>query len=186
MDASSLTALLVAVVGVAGTLASALLTQRRGDTVRRDERELAERRRREERDEQRAALELAERRAGYTAFNIAARQYLSALNYYAHALRRDLPGGAAAELAAVDAVRNDYLQRYAEAQMAVPDQVLAEVSHTNRVLGALYGTLVRIGHGTPDPGEDLTTTATAVESAWSHLATLRTTMRADLGISGGR
>ncbi|WP_327674559.1 hypothetical protein [Kitasatospora sp. NBC_00458] len=182
MDPSSLTALLVAVVGVAGTLASALLTQRRGDAARREERDLADRQRREELAGQREAVDLAERRAGYTALNIAARQYLTALNDYAHALRRD-PAAAEPALAVLDTVRTEYLQRYAEAQMTVPDLVLAEVSRANRVLSGLYGRLMRIGHGMPEPEGELAALTGAVEAGWDQLALLRATMRTDLGIS---
>ncbi|MFB6891631.1 hypothetical protein ACFCX4_20265 [Kitasatospora sp. NPDC056327] len=191
MDITSLTALLVAVVGVAGTLASALLTQRRSDALRREERELTDRLRREEAAEQRRTVDLAERRAGYTAYNIAARQFLSALNDAMHALRRD-PATAGPELATMEALRVEYRNCYAEAQMAVPDRVLAEVTRANRSLSTVYGILKRLAHGSAgqagpvgptDRDESLATAVGAIETCWTHLARLRVTMRRDLGIS---
>ncbi|MEV4558708.1 hypothetical protein AB0K51_17185 [Kitasatospora sp. NPDC049285] len=182
MDATGLAAVIAAVVGVLGTLASAVLTQRRGDAARREERELTERIRRADRDELRRSTDRTDLRACYVALNTAARQYLTALNDHAHALRRQQPS-TAAELAAVEAARAEYRQRYAEAQMTVPDAVLAEASRANHRLGVLYGTLVRIAHGTARPGDDLTAYPAAVDAAWDGLAVLRHTMRTDLGIT---
>ncbi|MEU6238253.1 hypothetical protein [Kitasatospora sp. NPDC047058] len=184
MDASGATALLVAVVGVVGTLASALLTQRRGDAARREERELGERRELAERHAQQRSADLAERRASYTTLNTAARDYLTALNDHAHALRLAPAGADAGETAtALEHARAAYRRRYAEAQMVVPDGVLVEVSLANRRLSALYGCLKRITNGTPAQSEDLDAVAAAVDEAWTRLRLLRHTMRRDLGIS---
>ncbi|GAA2115616.1 hypothetical protein GCM10009759_60660 [Kitasatospora saccharophila] len=182
MDAAALAAVIAAVVGVLGTLASALLTQRRSDAARREERELAERSRRADREEARNTAARTELRACYVALNTAARQYLTALNDHAHALRREQPSSIA-ETAAVEAARTEYRQRYAEAQMTVPDAVLAEISRANRRLGALYGALARNAHGTARPGDDLASCFAAVDAAWDGLAVLRHAMRADLGIT---
>ncbi|MGA5422311.1 hypothetical protein [Streptomyces lavendulocolor] len=91
--------LLVAIVGVAGTLGAALLTQNRADRTKRMELLAAAEQRREERDhaaellraeqaEARLREGMERRRACYIALNTAARQYLTAMTSHLHAVRR--------------------------------------------------------------------------------------------------
>lgn len=115
MDIGVLSALLATVVGVVGTLMSALLTQRAADRSR--QRELAR------------AGEVWDRRAEaqglwscYVALNTSGRHYLAALTDQLCALGRE------AELPSVrqrlTAARDQHREVYAEAQMRLPDRVL--------------------------------------------------------------
>ncbi|MHA5049324.1 hypothetical protein [Streptomyces sp. SD15] len=179
---SALTGLLVAVVGVGGTLGSAWLTQRRGDASRREEWERLERTRLAELTAQRAESGREARRAAYTEFNAAARHYLATLNDHAHVLR--IGYDAQDSLATVETARVDYRRRYAEAQMIVPDTVLAEVRRVDSGLGSAYGTLARLTHGTAREGDDLATVRDAIKQGWQNLSRMRATMRTDLGVTG--
>lgn len=114
VDVGSVTAVSVAVVGVVGTLLSALLTQRAADRSRQRERERAELAR-----ERRG--ELLEVRTCYVALDTATRPYLAALTDQVHALRRDGSGRVRQRLS--DA-RDQHRDVYAEAQPRVPDPVL--------------------------------------------------------------
>jgi hypothetical protein len=178
---SSTTGLLVALVGVGGTLGSAWLTQRRGDAARREEREHVERLRLADLADRRNRDAVAARRATYTALNAAARHYVACLTDHTHTLR----GGSDAEpsLHAVDTARTEYRQRYAEAQMIVPDTVLTQVQTVNSCLGTAYGMLARITRGNQDEGEDLAAARRRIKETWGALAQMRAAMRTDLKVT---
>ncbi|MCT2591571.1 hypothetical protein LHJ74_16975 [Streptomyces sp. N2-109] len=175
MDVGSATGPAVAVVGVLGTLMSALLTQRAADRSRQREQERAERER-----ERRSDTEA--RRSGYIALNTAARQYLAALTDQLHALSRtDDVRDVRHRLTETRDLHRDV---HAEAQMRMPERVLdlaAEVSHG---LGAVYGRLKRLEGGVSRPGDSLAAAHADIDALWDRLRAMRREMRADLGAAG--
>ncbi|TWV58089.1 hypothetical protein FRZ03_01405 [Streptomyces misionensis] len=174
MDVSGAGAPVVAVVGVVGTLLSALLTQRAAERSRRHEQERAERARARER-------QASERLACYVALNTAARQYLAALTDQLHALSRtEDPGAVRRRLTEARDVHRDV---YAEAQMRLPDPVLVLAGEVTHALGALYGRLRRLDDGVPRPGDSLDAAQAEIDALWERLRELRRGMRADLGAS---
>ncbi len=185
------TALLVAVVGVVGTLGASLLTQSRADRTKRMEMEAAAEQRREERDHAEALLQaerarnraeesIALRRACYITLNTTARQYLTAQVDFMHALRNGT--GIEAALEQLEARRTTLRESYAEAQMIVPLQVMAVAGATSRRLNAGYGRLKQIAASTPYNQEDLDTFETGIEQSWALLSEMRQQMRFDLGV----
>jgi chromosome segregation ATPase len=185
------TALLVAVVGVVGTLGASLLTQSRADRTKRMEMEAAAEQRREERDHAEALLEadrarnraeesIALRRACYITLNTAARQYLTAQVDFMHALRNGT--GIEAALEQLEARRTTLRESYAEAQMIVPQQVMAVAGAASRRLNAGYGRLKQIAASTSYDQEDLNTFEASVEQSWALLSQMRQRMRSDLGV----
>lgn len=185
------TALLVAVVGVVGTLGASLLTQSRADRTKRMEMQAAAEQRREERDHAEAMLEMerarhraeesiALRRACYITLNTAARQYLTAQVDFMHALRNGT--GIEAALEQLEARRTTLRESYAEAQMIVPLQVMAGAGAASRRLNAGYGRLKQIAGSTPYNQEDLNTFEAGVEQSWALLSEMRQQMRFDLGV----
>ncbi|MGW7239434.1 hypothetical protein [Streptomyces sp. NPDC054804] len=179
---SAVTGLLAAVVGVGGTLGSAWLTQRRGDTLRREEWDRLERARLSELDAQRQQSGRAARQTAYTEFNAAARHYLATLNDHAHVLR--IGGDPGESLEALETARVDYRRRYAEAQMIVPDAVLAEVRKVDRGLGSVYGSLARLTRDRARDGDDLDSVRTVIKQGWRDLSGTRAAMRTDLDVTG--
>ncbi|MFI8824693.1 hypothetical protein [Streptomyces sp. NPDC053431] len=186
-------ALVVAVVGVVGTLGAALLTQSRADRTKRrelaaaaeqqrEDRRHAEAVRRAERDEARARERLELRRGCYIALNTAARQYQIAQVNVAHALRaQGDPGGRLAEL---EERRIAFRTTYAEAQMIVPDVVLSSAREVSHWLNGGYGSLKRLvaaGDDTPTE-QDFERFQERVDRGWSLLARMRGVMRRDLAI----
>ncbi|NKI44945.1 hypothetical protein [Streptomyces physcomitrii] len=179
---SAMAGLLAAVVGVGGTLGSAWLTQRRGDASRRAEWEHLERTRRAELAAQQSESSREARKLAYTNFNAAARHYLATLNDHRHVLR--LGYDPQESLALVETARVEYRQQYAEAQMTVPDSVLAEVKHVDISLGSVYGVLARLSHHTPREGDDVETVRDDITRSWHVLSRTRRAMRTDLGVTG--
>ncbi|MEV7415893.1 hypothetical protein [Streptomyces sp. NPDC089919] len=167
-------AVLIAVAGVTGTLGGSLLTQRAAERGRRRELELV-------RDQEASRELLALRRACYGELNRDARQFTTALGTYLFVLRAGAPTDA--DRAALEAAKAAHRDRYSEAQMIAPHSVLAPAAAANRALNDVYGRLKRIERGEPAGGEDLGTAEEAREAVWPLLRTLRTALRADLGIN---
>ncbi|MFG3254116.1 hypothetical protein [Streptomyces sp. NPDC048172] len=163
-------AMITAVVGVLGTLFAPFLSHRMAARQRSEEAREADRVRRFE-----------ERRASYTAMNRASRQFSTLLKDALHRLRDGVYTDQ--ERTALEEARLDYRDRYAEAQMIVPERVLEASRAVNRVLASTDGAVKRLDRGHPHPDETpsallqtLTTEGDPLLAAMRHL------MREDLGI----
>ncbi|MEU1815015.1 hypothetical protein ABZ543_07440 [Streptomyces roseifaciens] len=174
MDLSSV---VIAVAGVGGTLGGALLTQRGSERAKRREIELV--RSHEEIRENRSL-----RRACYTELNRDARQFTTALNRHLHVMReRDVED---ADRDALEEAKNAHRDRYSEAQMIAPDDVLTRAHAVNQALNKVYGQVKRLERHEPGPGETLDSAARAQDEVWDLLRVMRTAMRHDLGVSPQR
>ncbi|MFB7715676.1 hypothetical protein [Streptomyces sp. NPDC056105] len=171
MDLSSV---IIAVAGVAGTLGGSLLTQRGSERAKRREIELIR-----DHDETRENRTL--RRTCYVELNRDARQFTTALNRHLHVMREH--GVEDADSDALDEAKNAHRDRYSEAQMIAPEEVLMRASVVNQALSKVYGQVKRIERGAPEPGETIETAAQAQYEVWDLLRTMRTAMRHDLGVS---
>lgn len=174
MDVGGTSALLVAVVGVVGTLLSALLTQRAADHSRRREQERAE----ELRERRSQAGEL---RSCYVALNAATRQYLAALTDQLHALSRAEDLTAARQR--LTEARDQYRDVYAEVQLRAPERVLALAAGLSHELGAVYGMARRLDGGVPRAGDTPDAVQLGIDALWSRLRRMRREMREELGAS---
>ncbi|WP_063753268.1 hypothetical protein [Streptomyces sp. NRRL S-87] len=197
-------ALVVAVIGVCGTLCATWIGQRSAERATAAERSSAERLRRLD-ESARAAERMADlRRGNYIALNQAARRYFGVLNDALHALPPDRgapdrgapepdgaeqdgaeqdgpgPDGPATEL---DEVRGEYRACYAQAQMVVPDPVLAVASAVNRELNQAYGIVKRLQSGTQRESDGPQRIRAHLDAARDRLHELRREMRADLGVA---
>ncbi|MFJ6051239.1 hypothetical protein [Streptomyces sp. NPDC092307] len=166
-------AMVIAVAGVAGTLGGALLTQRGAERAKRREIELV---RAHEAKRENQAL----RRTCYTDLNRDARQFTTALNRHLHVLRER--GVEDADRAALDTAKDAFRDRYSEAQMVAPDEVLVPTASVHHALTAVYGQVKRLERGAPDPGESMESAAQAQYGIWGPLREMRAAMRADLGV----
>ena len=115
---SATVSLVVAVVGVCGTLASAIATLLLSQRAKLQELKYAERQRLAEQD----AAKKQQLRSCYVQLNANDRNYRDALLAYAYALRAGSPSEA--ESAEVSTARRAQRDARAEAQMAVSDEVL--------------------------------------------------------------
>ncbi|MFE5732783.1 hypothetical protein ACFQ7A_17985 [Streptomyces sp. NPDC056528] len=185
-------ALLIAVVGVAGTLGAALLTQVRADRTKRMELRVAADQRREERDHaeellraeralQRQRESLERRRACYIRLNTAARQYLTEMTNHLHALARG--EDVAASLENLEAARLAYRDSYAEAQMIVPDVVSRPSGAAKSRLNEAYGKLREYAADPTAHAAELgTMEAELHREVWPYVGAMKKAMRADLGV----
>ncbi|MEV4536223.1 hypothetical protein AB0J82_20745 [Asanoa sp. NPDC049518] len=178
---AGLTALLVAAVGVIGTLVSPILAQRTaartsGLAAARD-REI----RREEREEARRRITFEERRAEYTALNALARTCRNEINAVARHHKETMRTSEQDLTKARDAWLA-YQDRYDTAQMVLPDDILALASGLNVLLARGYQQLRALSStGEPKP-------ESVVEycdgTVLDHVTEMRRAMREDLGVGG--
>ncbi|MEF9906396.1 hypothetical protein [Streptomyces sp. P9-A2] len=184
--------LLIAMVGVAGTLGAALLTQNRADHTKRMELQAAAEQRREERGHAEELLRaeqarqwqcesLERRRTCYITLNTASRQYLTAMTNYLYALQHS--EDVDTSLKNLEAGRLAYRDSYAESQMVVPDAVLRASGTAKRRLNAAYGKLRKYGAAPSTYAEELATLESEFhDEVWPYLGVLKQSMRADLGV----
>ncbi|WP_329384018.1 hypothetical protein OG625_22505 [Streptomyces sp. NBC_01351] len=168
-----MSSVIIAVAGVAGTLGGAILTQRGSERVKRREIELV-------RGHEEIREQLALRRTCYVELNRDARQFTTALNRHLHVMRER--GVDDADRVALDEARNAHRDRYSEAQMVAPDEVLARASAANGALTQVYGQVKRLERGEPGPGETMESAARAQYQVWDFLRAMRHAMREDLGV----
>lgn len=178
---SSTSALVIALMGISGTLISALLTQRSANNNAIRQIERADEQRREERAHQYEQTTIESRRACYVALNIAARLYQTALTNYLVALQNGPPNDEI--LGDVEAARLDHRARHAEAQMVLPDSVLETAGAVNGNLGKFYGILRSVDLDDASSNVTLESAEYRRARSWDLLAQMRTAMRRDLGIT---
>ncbi|MFE4874326.1 hypothetical protein [Streptomyces sp. NPDC056682] len=166
--------MIIAVAGVAGTLGGSLLTQRGSERAKRREIELV-------RDHEEIRENHSLRRTCYVELNRDARQFTTALNRHLHTMRER--GAEDADREALDEAKNAHRDRYSEAQMIAPEQVLTRASAVNQALSKVYGQVKRLERGAPEPGETMETVVQAQQEVWDMLRRMRTAMRHDLGVS---
>ena len=186
---ADVTTVVVAALGVVGTLSSPLLTQWVGNRAKRQEFELEAQRRQEDRHEDSRRSVLQERRAIYAQLNTAARQYEQAVYEYLRVISEVAP--TPEQRAELMEARESFRELYSDAQMIIPDKVLATAMEVSAGLGEAYGKAKRLeqrlsGGGAADDPEETIETARAYcrGDVYRLIIKLRELMRQDLGVSG--
>jgi hypothetical protein len=163
-------AMVTAIVGVLGTLLAPLITTWTTKRQRAAEIRIEERRRLFE-----------ERRAAYTAMNRASRHFHTMLKDGLHRLRDGVYTDD--DRIQVEEARRDYRDRYAEAQMIVPEAVLSASRELNVVLAGVDAAAKRIDRGRPREGENADQALLDLKAAEPALTAMRRIMREDLGVA---
>ncbi|MER5449033.1 hypothetical protein ACFV29_01200 [Streptomyces sp. NPDC059690] len=166
---AAVTAMITAVVGVLGTLFAPVLSQRLTARQRAEEAGRAEHRRLFE-----------ERRAAYTAMNRASRQFHTLLKDALHRLRDGVY--TEQERDQLEEARRDYRDRYAEAQMVVPERILQASRSVNVVLAGIDAEVKRLDRGLAREGESPEQALVDLKEVEPRLSAMRRLMRQDLGV----
>ncbi|MFE6178227.1 hypothetical protein [Streptomyces sp. NPDC056464] len=179
---STVVPLVIAFLGIVGTLVSGLMTQRLAEKVKSRELSHAEGQRAEERQYETEREAAGALRACYVVLNTASLDYHSELNHFWHALHA---GRVTDDLRSrLDDARRGHRARYSEAQMRVPDDVLATVDKVHRGLNRMYGVLKRLDGGFQPhgDGESLDQVHTQIMAFWDQLSEMRRIMRRSIGV----
>ncbi|KUF19348.1 hypothetical protein [Streptomyces silvensis] len=178
---TSISQIVIAVLGIGGTLAAAVITQRGADRARARELEHARRLQQDEREHATRQARLEARRTCYAALSAGTRDLANVMTNVLHALEQDeMTDDLRSDL---DRARREHRMRHAEAQMVLPDPVTETASTANRHLGDLYGLLRRLDADTARPGESLESARRGLTGLWEPLWRMRHVMRVDLGIT---
>ncbi|MCX5109806.1 hypothetical protein OOK13_14900 [Streptomyces sp. NBC_00378] len=167
---TAITAMITAVVGVLGTLLAPVFAQRLTVRQRTEETRLADERRKFE-----------ERRTQYTAMNRASRQFHTLLKDALHRIRDGVY--TEQERNQLEEARLDHRDRYAEAQMIVPERILQASRDLNRVLAGGDAVVKRLDRGVARDGENVGQALEDLKAADPCLDTMWRLMRQDLGIT---
>ncbi|MFY7067366.1 hypothetical protein ACOQFV_16045 [Nocardiopsis changdeensis] len=167
--------------GAVGSVVTALTTQVFAHRTKARELEHAERVSLQQARSDEEKLRDEQRRSGYVALNSEAREFLAALTDLLKAVESDDPRDE--ERAALDRARASYRHCYAEAQLALNDEILEVASGVNRSLLDLFGLIKRIDKGRGRPGETCESAEAKRQEVWGRIGRLRSVMRSDLGIS---
>ncbi len=169
-----MTALAVAIVGMAGTLTAPLLTQWLVMRARQQELRAEHERRAEER--QQAAWK--EHRDAYIALNAAFRVFRRAMRN--HAL--DATDQTRAEL---EQARQAFDLRHAEGQLVTSDPVMDAARSASILLSEAYDRLRKLDGSAPSGGKALAALLADLDGhIHDEVRNLRTAMRAELGVTG--
>ncbi|SEB56869.1 hypothetical protein [Streptomyces sp. TLI_105] len=167
-------AVVIAVVGVAGTLGAALLTQRGADRTKRRELALS-------RSIQEAREDRELRRKSYTDLHREARQFATALSRHLYVMRDRAVEDE--DVRVLEEAKEAQRNCWSEAIMIAPGAVLVAAGEVNGELTRVYGQVKRLEQGNPRPGETLQTAAEAQQALWPRIHAMSDVMRHDLGIA---
>jgi hypothetical protein len=164
---------------------SPLFTQWIAMRSKRLEFDLQDRRRLADREDARVAEAVTTRRSAYARLNTAARQYAQELRAY---LRLIPPSAVTDERRSALAVaRQAFRDLYSDAQMILPDKILAAAVLVNDGLGQVYGTIRRVEEGGDDAPDRDARIKTAQDycrgDLYDLIGAMRQAMREDLGVS---
>lgn len=178
---SSISQIVIAVLGIGGTLAAAVITQRGADRARARELEHTRQLQRDEREYATRQAWLEARRGCYATLSAGTRDLANVMTKVLHSLERgEVPEELRSDL---DRARRDHRLRHAEAQLVLPDTITEAASVANRHPGDLYGLLMRLDGGTAQRGESVRAARESMDQLWEPLGRMRHLMRVDLGIT---
>jgi hypothetical protein len=175
---SDVTTLVVAVVGVTGTLAATVLAQHMARRARQQEIDAQ----REQRLEEREATAQRDLRAAYVALNAAVRAFRRTMLYH-------LREGTDQTRAELEQARQAFDLRYAEGQLITAPAVMEAAQSVSARLNDAYDRIRKLDAGPPDTASGLRDRA-ALEAdleggIYQEIRDLRTALRAELGTSAG-
>ncbi|MFG2405914.1 hypothetical protein ACGFR8_16560 [Streptomyces brevispora] len=171
-------ALLVAVVGVAGTLLAPITTAWVSSRSRRQEFELQQLSDRAKRHIDDAQADLERRRDIYVALNSGARRYRFRMMEDLYALRAGADPDPATE-----SVRVEFQDIYSQAQMLIPDAVLQRCQVVRVALADAKKLMTPLAEASTHDHQKWQEAHAFLLQMWDALTSMQHAMRQDLGIS---
>jgi len=173
-------ALLVAAIGMLGTLSSPIVAQRLSARTKREESDAQRQDALEGRDHARREALAREKKAAYVSFNAAARRYRIELMNCLHAV-----GSGALDEAGRGELRDSrraYSLGLAEMQIVASDSVMEVVEQVTSNLYGAYKAIKSLEDGAPEPGWSFEEIQDHLGRTWDYWAPMRKAMRNDLGL----
>lgn len=180
MTASS-TALVIAIVGVCGTLFAPIVSQTLSKRARRDEFELQREQRTEEYARDHRKESLAEKRNCYLSAMLTARRYRQELMNHLYMVNRERSGVSSEQL---EDARQAYNSSIAELQLTGTKPVIDAMEPIRARLAHCYEGIKNLEESRPEPGPPFDELKKSLLMIWDdEWPSVITAMRADLGIN---
>jgi hypothetical protein len=179
MDANTI-ALIVAIVGVIGTLTASIISQVLSARSRRQELEVQRLQRDDEYEREQQQNVLANKRNCYITLISAARRYRLELMSYLYATNRRSINKDAAD--SLDEARLAFNVSISETQLTGTKSVLEALEPIRRGLAESYGAIRDLEQEAPESDESFDEIRTSLSKLWDEWPRLHAAMRKDLGV----
>ena len=179
MDSSTV-ALVIAVVGVLGTLAGTIVSQVLSARARRADFDMQRSQRREDYIHERQKADLANKRSCYIAMMASSRRYrVELMNYLYMVKQKTINSDARNDL---ENARRAYLDSIAEVQIVATLKVLSTIDPVGSGLSKAYHAIKQLQSGEPEPDGSFEEIDRFLKELWDQWRYMREAMRQDLGI----
>lgn len=177
---TDISAIVIAAVGVVGTLAGTIVSQLLSTRARKADFEMQREQRKEEYVQERQKTDLANKRSCYIAMMASSRRYRIELMNYAYAVKEQVVDNDARH--ELENSRRACLDSFAEVQIVATLRVKDTVEPVNSGLSKAYRFVKRFEAGEPEPGgsfEEIERFLTKLWDKWRYMAEA---MRQDLEV----
>jgi hypothetical protein len=179
MDAG-VTALIIAIVGVVGTLSASIASQIMSVRAKREEFLLQRSHRQEDYDRERAEAVLAQKRSCYISIMSSSRRYRVELMNYLFTIKRD--SGANETSMRLEDARLAFSVSFAEAQLTGSLPVLEAVNSLRNGLREGYRTIKELEADSSKSDDSFNEVQNFLLRLWESWPPMHEAMRADLGV----
>jgi hypothetical protein len=173
-------AIVIAAVGVLGTLAGTIVSQLLSTRARKADFEMQRERRKEEYFQERQKTDLANKRSCYIAMMASSRRYRVELMNYAYAVKEQVVDDDARH--ELENSRRACLDSIAEVQIVATLKVLDTIDPVNSGLSRGYRFVKRLEAGEPEPNGSFEEIERFLTKLWDKWRYMREAMRQDLGV----
>jgi hypothetical protein len=175
---SSVSAIIIAAVGVLGTLAAAIVSPMLTARARREDFTLQRMQREEEYAHQRRETERANKRSSYVGTMVSTRHYrLELINYLKLVRRKKVTSDVQEDL---EEVRRTCLTSLVEVELVAPEPVRTTIDPVNECLGRAYSDIKNLEAGEPESDRSFEEINQSLEELLNQLRHMGDTMRHDL------
>jgi hypothetical protein len=179
---ASTTALVIAIVGVCGTLFAPIVSQTLSKRARREEFELQRKQLEDEYERDHLKESMAAKRNCYLSAMLSGRRYRQELMNHLYVVNRDGTNGAASEQ--LEDARHAYNSSFAELQLTGTQPVVQAMEPVRVRLSRSYEGIKNIEESRPEPGQSFDEIKKSLLMIWDYdWPAVITAMRADLGIN---
>lgn len=174
-------AIIIAIVGVLGTLGAAIIGQLLSARARREDFEIQRSRQQEDYIHQRQEAELANKRSSYIAIIASSRTYRIELMNYLYMVKHETVDSTARS--DLHEARRIWLANFSEVQIVATLQVLSTIEPVGTGLAKAYRATKHLEAGEPGPDESFEEIDRYLSGLWDHWGNMREAMRRDLGVA---
>jgi hypothetical protein len=173
-------AIAIAIVGVVGTLAGAIVSQLLSARARRAEFEIQQYQRKEDYIRERQEAELTNKRSCYIAMMASSRRYRVELMNFLYAVKQEAVDTTARN--DLEAARRACVDSIGEVQLVATLKALSTIDPVNSGLSKAYSATKHLEAGEPEPDASFEEINQSLTDLWDQWRYMRDAMRQDLGV----